>query len=649
VRGPEALGLAVLGLAAFALRAAHLCTVRDSPLVRYLFLDPLHYDSWGRRIAGGEWLGDSVFFQDPAYAYLLGMVYRAFGPSPMIVASIQSAVGSLLGPVLFLSARRWLGAPAAWAGAAIASIYPASIYYDGLIEKTSMATFLIAATFWALSGAVASGRLGLWFTAGLLFAVGCLARGNLVLVLPVLAAWALLDPSALPRTRLGGRRAWAAAGSLVLGAGLVLGATALRNRVAGGFWVLTTSNAGQNFYIGNNPLNTTGEYAPLPFVDPNPKHEEEDFAREAERRSGRRISPPELSRFWFREALGWIRANPGAWLRLSGSKLRNFTGAYEIPDSLDYYLYREHAPVLRLPLPGFGWIAPLGLLGIALCLRKGGWTRAVLLFVVVYSASVLLFFVFSRFRMPIMPALFLFAGHALVELARGLREALRSRRLPGHFAVRVGLLLTLAAAVNLPVRAPRGTRSLRLAESAGLPVRPETTATGHYNLGLALAIEAKQHDEQGQQGGAVAESLLREAEAELRESLRQDASHAQVHVELGKVLARLGRNREAIEAYRVALRLEPRLWQSQLSLGILYGREGDLDAAANAFRQAAALAPQSAFAQIELGETLLELGRADEAVQAFRTALRLQPGSERARAGLEEALRSAAQTRCRFS
>ena len=57
------------------------------------------------------------------------------------------------------------------------------------------------------------------------------------------------------------------------------------------------------------------------------------------------------------------------------------------------------------------------------------------------STSVVLFFVFSRFRMAMMPALFALAGFALVELWGRARDALRDRdaRLPLLRAV--GLLL----------------------------------------------------------------------------------------------------------------------------------------------------------------------------------------------------------------
>jgi Flp pilus assembly protein TadD len=57
------------------------------------------------------------------------------------------------------------------------------------------------------------------------------------------------------------------------------------------------------------------------------------------------------------------------------------------------------------------------------------------------------------------------------------------------------------------------------------------------------------------------------------------------------VLARQGRDREAIESYLVAERLEPRNYLVQHALGLLYRREEDLAAAEQRFRRALQLAP----------------------------------------------------------
>jgi len=618
-----------LFVAALALRLAHLVTIRDSPFFRHLILDPRMYDEWGQRIAAGFWLGQRPFFQDPLYAYFLGALYALFGHRYFPVLVLQALLGALVPVLVYLAARPWFGQRAAAAGGVIAAVYLPSVYYGGLILKTWMTVLLVALTLWLLSSTLSRGERGpAWFWTGVCSGLACLTRGNLILALPLLAAWTLAGkPAGEKGTSRAGR--FGPALWLLAGAALTILPATLHNRIAGGEWIPTTSNEGQNFFIGNNPLNRTGEYERLPFVSPNPQHEEAGFSAEARRRTGRELTAREVSRFWFSEARAWIRAEPAAWGALLWRKLRAYWGAYEIPDNLDYYLYRESAPLLRLPIPGFGLIAPLGLLGGALAWKRRGWPRLLVLYVAVYSLSVVLFFVFSRFRMAMMPALFPLAGFALVELWARSRAVARDR---GARRALLGALLLLLAClvfVNVPVRARAGGPACRLAAALGLPARPETSATAHFNLGVTLAALAADSEDPA--------ATLRQAEAELRQAIGEDPGRAGLRVELGKVLARQGRNREAIEVYRGAAALEPGDYRIHHTLGLLFRREGDAGAAEAAFRAALALAPRHAASATRLGETLLEQGRPEEAAEMFPRALRLAPGNRAAMKGLRAA------------
>jgi len=534
-------GLFGLGL---LLRVVHLITIRELPFFTYLILDPRMYDEWATRIVAGAWLGDRPFFQDPLYAYLLAVIYRVAGHDYVWVVAFQGVLGATVAPLLYRAAQPWFGRAVAATAGGIAALYLPSIYYEGMILKTGLGVFLVAAVLTLLSRACIRGGRLRWFVTGLTLGLACLARGNLILTVPLLALWVLFDPNAgsrVPLRRFGSSVSRVAAAMLLLGAVSVLGPTSLRNRVVGEEWILTTSNAGQNFYIGNNPDNLSGRYEKVPFVDANPKHEERGFAREAEARTGRKMTPSEVSRFWFAESWRWIRANPLDGLSLAWRKLRVYWGAFEVPDNLDYYLYRESAPVLRLPLPGFGWVAPLGLLGAGLLLRTRGWPRALILFVALYSASVIAFFVFSRFRMPMMPAIFVLAGYAAVELVRRARSAVADRSVRVAMTIPVAVLIALMAFVNLPVRAHRDSLSWRIAESTRLPRRLETSSQGRFNLGVAYAAQAKD--------AANPRRLLELAEGELRLALETDDRFAISFIELAKVLARLDRNAEALELY----------------------------------------------------------------------------------------------------
>jgi tetratricopeptide (TPR) repeat protein len=187
--------------------------------------------------------------------------------------------------------------------------------------------------------------------------------------------------------------------------------------------VLTTSQAGQNFYIGNNPLNTTGSYYPPPSVRPDPRFEEIDFRAEAEKQSGRKLSASEVSQYWSDLAWKHITGDPTFAEMMFLRKFMLFWNDYEVPDNLNMYLLERWSWVLRTPLLGIGLITALAVLGAAVSFREKNEVRILVGFIAIYCATVVAFYVFSRYRIQIVPALIVLASWALVWLVRQVRAA----------------------------------------------------------------------------------------------------------------------------------------------------------------------------------------------------------------------------------
>jgi len=637
---------AILFVLALLPRIAHLLTIRDSPFFSILYIDPLMFDEWGLRIASGELLSERPFFLDPLYPYLLGAIFAVFGHSYTAVIAIQSVLGALAAPLVFLASARWFDRRVAWVAGIIAAIYVPGIYFGGLIMKPGLSVFLSALLLWQWSKGLAQ-RCGVfhWGLTGVVFGLAALTRGNLVVIIPLIAAWFVLARGAEgpagerpPRwlDRIKARPRLIEVGSMLAGAALILMLPALHNYKVGREFILTTANAGANFYIGNNPTNRTGEYQQLPFIRANPKYEQLDFADEARLRSGRdKMTHREISSFWFGESARWIRENPGDWLVLMWKKVRRFWGAYEIPDSVDYLLYAEYAPVLRVPLPGFGLLAPLCLTAFVLAARRRGWPRLLLVFTALYSATVIAFFVFSRFRMVVAPAIYVLAAYTGVELFRRFkmwREG--AGNLPSVLVPSL-VLLVFFGFVNVPIRARVDSWSYRIADAVGLPTWPETSAQGHFNLGVALAQKAKDAADE-----AGADDYLERAAGQLQRTidLRGDDARALDYVELGKVLARRQHHDAAIDVYTQAERIDPWDYRNSHAIGILHARTGDTVRSVEAFARALKLEPRHLASANRLGEGLLELGRYGEAQEIFAHALRIDTGSERAAEGLRRAI-----------
>jgi len=638
--------VAILFVMALLPRLVHLLTIRDSPFFSTLYIDPLMYDEWGLRIAGGELLSQKPFFLDPLYPYFLGLIFAILGHSYTAVIAIQSLFGALTAPLVFLATVRWFDRRVAWVAGIIAAIYVPGIFFGSLIMKPGLSVFFSALLLWQLSKGLAQ-RCGPfhWALTGVVFALAALVRGNLVVTIPLIGVWLVLARGAAGPAgerparwldRVKQRERLVEAGALLAGAVVVLMLPALHNYKAGGEFILTTANAGANFYIGNNATNETGEYQQLPFIRANPKYEQLDFANEARRRSGRdAMTDREISSFWFGESTSWMRENPGDSMSLMWKKVRRFWGAYEIPDSVDYLLYAEHAPVLRIPLPGFGLLAPLCLTGFVLAARRRGWPRLLLVFTALYAATVIVFFVFSRFRMVVAPALYVLAAYAGVELVR---RFVAWREGTGNLSSALVPSLVFVAFfcfVNVPVRARVDSWSYRIADTVGLPTWPENSAQGHFNLGVALAQEAKVAVDP-----ARVEGYLERAAERLQRTidLRGDDAFAIDYAELGKVLARRERNSEAIVAYTQAERIEPRDYRNPHAIGILLARMGDTAGSVEAFARALKIEPRHLASARRLGTGLLELGRYAEAQEVFTHALRIDPGNARAAEGLRRAI-----------
>ena len=393
-------------LIALALRLIFQWEVRDHPLSRQLFLDPAFYDGWARSIAAGDWLSRSqgIFYGNPLYPYFLALIYTLFGRSLFIVKVIQSLLGTVTCLMLILIGRRIFDRTTGLLAGLLAALYAPFIFYEGTITIATVGLFLsVLSALWLVSASPPGYRSAL--AGGLSWGLRALARFDAT----VLAGpgWLLGHPGRSSR-----RRRIALVLVFAAGVAAVILPVTARNLIVGGRPVAITAHGGETFYGGNNPR-ATGIYSPAPGVRPGTEYEHEDFRRLASRRLGRELTMAESSSYWFARALDYIRRHPGQWLRLELSKLRLFCQPREIPDNRNFHYFRRHSRILSLPLATFVLLGPLAALGLTVALRT--WRRSLLLYlqVILSTLSVLLFFVSSRYRLPTVPFLILFAAFGL--------------------------------------------------------------------------------------------------------------------------------------------------------------------------------------------------------------------------------------------
>ncbi len=686
---------------ALAARLLHLWQMRGTPYFSTLMGDARGYDQWAQRLAGGDWVGTDVFYQAPLYPYFLGLVYTVAGHDLMALRIVQAVLGSLSAVLVGYAAARLVSPRAGMLAGAMLALYAPAIFFDGLIQKSVLDVFFIAAAL-AVIAALASGghdRTRLWLALGV--ALGCLSltRENALVLVAVLAVWGGFG---VPHARL--TRA-AALALFAAGLGVVLAPVVLRNAAVGGGIYLTTSQFGPNFYIGNRE-GADGSYAALKFGRGSPEYERIDATELAERAERRALTPAEVSSYWTGRALDFIVTQPGAWLRLMGRKAALLVNAEEALDTESQDSHAEWSWPLRVlgPVMHFGVLVPLALVGVWVTWpdRRRLWVLYAM--GLAFAAATLAFYVFARYRYPLVPLLVIVAAAGLV----GLRSAIAARPRAHTVGVLTGAA-AMAMVCQLPLLSPTRSRAItetnlgvalhedgRLDEAAAryrraLEIQPDYVpafnnlgvtlrAQGqveeairvyeaglrvrddypdlHYNLANALlqrnrAAEAAVHLRRAgvanpgsagvhnNLGTALAEQgRFEEAAAEFQQAVALDPQSARALRNLGNVLLSLGRRDQALPYLERAVTLAPDDAEGHYDLGVAVLDGGDLDRAVAAFTRALAVRPGYVEAHNNLGIALGSQGRFGEAIAHFEQALRLRPGFEDAGRNLEMARRA---------
>jgi len=574
-------------VAAVALRVACWVDLPSDVRIGVPLLDARYYLDQAAALARGEGWPAEPFHFNPLYPTLLGGLFALTGPSVFAAHVAQSLLGLGALALLYLAARRWLGpGPARWATLLAALSGPALAMEAHLLGENTM-IFLVTAALatWPGPPSLRSTLRGVCF--GLVCGGLAISRGTFLL-LPVAAwgatlfTWRTTKPSV---TQAPTREI--AAGALALA--LAFAPVAIHQTRTTGSLQLFTLNSGLNLYVGNNAT-ARGGYAAPREID---LEQDPTARRSASILAGRDLSLAQADRLWRDRALDFVRTSPGRALTNVAAKLALFFRPDE-PPQIDHFgmLARDHWP-LRAAFVGFGWLAPLSLLGLWLAGRDERERLVPALIVVAIGlTSSLVFFSTGRYRLPVLPGFWLLAGLGVHSLARLWRNRNRRTR-----RKRVGMAIGASAIL-----------------AAGLWLLPgpdarATEAFDAFQVGVRYA-----------QSGRLADALLAYERA-----TRLTPDDPEPWNNLGATLVKLGRLEAGRDAYTRAVELNPRA-TSLYNLGIVQARLGRDDLALATLLRAAAADPLDPRIQSDLGIALARAGRRDEAIARWREALRLRPG-----------------------
>jgi 4-amino-4-deoxy-L-arabinose transferase-like glycosyltransferase len=418
----------LLALAGLLVRAAFLLLEPANRLVA----DELTWTNWALEKLLEPNVGFSPFrtkmiFWPPGYPYFIAAIYAVFG-SLTAVKWVQIVVSALLVPAVGRVGRTVFGERAGPTAAAIVAFYPDLIWYSVHFWcETLYLTFL----WWAFERVIAAdkrGRTRTALAAGLLWGMAALTRETGLYLTPLVALW--LGWRA--KTPGGPRRAVA----FVVTAVLTIAPWTYRNWVMLRAFVPVATSGGLALYQGNSGLERQQVYE---------QYEAVHGGRIEQYRWARRMGLQAIADrqpFWFFEKLR--DEMPRFWEADSVALIHVF----------DKRAYGSVSPGAAL-LARLAIVAPyLAVLGLfvagVVALRLDRAAVLLLGFLVLHNLLHVATHGFARYRLPIMPVVFVVAAHAFACWRAGECPPLTPKRR----ALMAALVLAFALVLVPSLRAP---------------------------------------------------------------------------------------------------------------------------------------------------------------------------------------------------
>jgi tetratricopeptide (TPR) repeat protein len=615
-----------LFLLAFVIRLIYLNQIKSNPYFDTPQIDPLWHDNWAKEIARGDWIGKEVFFRAPLYPYLRGIIYTIFGESYYIASLIQILIGSLSCVLIYSLAKKFFNRTIGIIASVIACFYGPFIHFDAEPELPVLEVFLDLLVLLFLVSAGTKLKRRWWLLAGVVLGLSAITRPNILIFVPFVLLWISIKFWKEKKNKI-----ISSSLSFLLGTILIISPVTIRNWVVGKDFVLISSQGGINLFIGNNIKSDGKSAAAARGIFPYDGHTDNVWLTSiklAEKNLGKKLKPSEISNFWVKQVFDFVKTHPLKYLQLLGKKFYFFWNSYEIESNKDFYFFSRWSSLLRILLWDhllrfpFGIIGPLAIWGIILNAKF--WKKYFLLYAFIFSYmfSVILFFVNSRFRLPVIPFLIMFASFSIYWLAEKLRN--KQYRALGRSLLVLIPLFIIENSNFFEVNQPALDRSYT---ALGIVY----VKKGWYDSAISMYQEAIKANPNSMLphlhlGHAYyLKGNWDEAIKEYKQAIDLDSSVAVVYSDLGYIYDQMNKDEEAFQLYEKALEIDSTFTRAHVNLAFLFEKKGLYEQAVKEYQKASAFEPEVASIHNDLGNAYVKLSLREKALAEFKKALELDP------------------------
>jgi tetratricopeptide (TPR) repeat protein len=585
----ESYGLYVILLLTIALRVLYWLQAHQAFWFAYPGMDPEFYNAWANAILSGRASDYIPFPRAPLYPYLLAGLKSLFGNGWLVPRMFNLAADLITFLIIFKITKKISGKITALIAALLFSVCGISIYFSGEMLMTSAATACAAGFVLTFANCIEKPTRLNSALSGVMLALLTLFRPNAMIILPFSFIIFLMlsffrhvgardgTPKSLDscspivvEDRLRRNDSYYIASSLLhlLFFILLLAPVSIVNFNASGKFIPVSTQGGVNFYIGN-AAGADGWSSKLPGAGAN--WSDNDALSIAESHAGKMLKSHEVSSQMWRMGIAEIGKSPLRWLKLELKKLLILLNIREIGNNRPLSLSSNTFPPLKLLFfISLGLLFPFALVGIFQIFQKPE-TKSMVMFIILFGGSLLLFFVNSRYRMPLMPMIASLSAVGIAAIINEFKTKKRSMRTAG--------LLILGFAISLPPWA----------------------GSSFDNRAQAYFIEGN---------AALRSGNYVKAINNFQQVFDIDPLYPELHLNTGVAWLARGDTTKAEEEFQRELAYYPNNAKVKNNLGVIYEYSYNLTEANNYYRQALLDDPNHLDARINLVRSLLKSGDA---------------------------------------
>ena len=593
------LGIFVLSL---LVRIIYVQGIKQSPIFYYPTMDPLYHLNWANEILAGNIFAKAPYYRAPLYIFFLASLLKIFSQSLYMVRVIQILIGSGTCILVYLIGQTMFDRRIGLLAGVLSCFYLPFIYYDAELLDVSLTVFLdLLLLLWLLRIQKAP-SFWKFLLGGAILGLSAIARPSILLFGIAVPFWIWFTF----KDKIPFKQVLMLIFSFTAGVILLVSPVTCINHFTGKDSVLIAWNGGINFYIGNN-AQASGYKAVAPEIRQTWWGGYYDSIEQAEKAAGRSLKKSEVSDYWYDKGFEFILHNPFSYIQLLAKKIFLLLGGDEISNNQSFYFFAHLSSLAKILLwrkiisfPS-GIILPLSLLGLALSFKQWKRFSIVPVFVFSYAFSVVLFFVCTRYRQPIIPPLIIFASFAFFWF-------LKQRRVRTILTTG-GLLLGLVVVENITVIDQ---------------FSPVWDAQSHVTLGSAY----------------VRTDLYDQAEQEYKKALEFYPDYPNALSGLGLIQYIRENYEESKNLFEKAVALNPTDEYGHRYLGDIYRKSKEYDQALDEYAKAIRIDPEYGEAYFGAGMAYANSGRIPEAIKVWEKLLEYYPNFELAKENIARAKRN---------